>query len=117
MRLNGEVNLLNKSVSTAATIVILLKLDILEFAKRLKDGLQVLFRDVEVDITNIEAVERNGIRVCTRRLGIASLSILLSFSELDDNRNTCQWLSGELKCLLNRFFVFKFNITNSGNHC
>ena len=96
-------------------MIVLLELDIFKFTKWFENGLQVLLSDVEVDVADIEAVKRDGIGVATRRFGVASLSILLSLCELHNDRNTCQWLSSELKCLLNSFFIFKFNITDSKN--
>lgn len=46
-------------------------------------------------------------------LGSTSLSVLFSFCELHYNRDACQGLSGKLERLLNSFFAFEFNVTDS----
>lgn len=54
MRLKADRHdLLNESIATAATIFIFLQLNILEFTKRLKDGLKILLRNVKMDVSNI----------------------------------------------------------------
>lgn len=87
MRRGLEQYVLYKSIATAAPGIVFLKLDELEFAERLEDVLQVLFSDAEVDISDVEAVEGNRVAVA-RAIGAADLAVLLSFRELDDNRNT-----------------------------
>ena len=112
-----QVNLLDKSVATGATSVVFLQLHIFELAEGLKDGLQVLLGDVEVNIADVEAVEGRRTGLAPSRFRIAGESVLLSFGELDDDRNTCQWLSGKLKGLLNRFFVSELDVANSATVC
>lgn len=83
-----SVYLLHESVATAASCIILLKLDELEFAEWLEDILKILLSDAEVNIANVQTVERDRVGVTAGAARLADLSILLSFGELDDNRNT-----------------------------
>lgn len=84
---NGR-NLLHETVPSTATIVILLELDELELAERLEDILEVLFGDAEVDVADVEAVERNRVGMVPGPLRAAYLTILLRFGELDYDRDT-----------------------------
>jgi len=80
--------ILDKTVTSAAAIVVLLQLDKLEFPKRLEDGLQVLFSDVEVNVPDIKPVEWNGVRVRAGCFRAADLAVLLGFGELNNDRDT-----------------------------
>jgi hypothetical protein len=82
------VGLLYKPIATATTVVVFLKLDELQFAKRLENILEILFGDTEVNIAYIEAVEGNGTSLCAGAVGGANLAVLLSLGELYDNRDT-----------------------------
>lgn len=106
-------NSLYKAVPTAAATVVLLKLNKLKLSKRLKDGLKVLLIDVEVNVTNIQPVERDGVWMWAGCFGVASLTILLGFCNLDNDGDTEEFLSCELKCLRYRVLTSKLNIANS----
>lgn len=54
---------LNKPIATTASIVVFLELNELQFSKWLKYSLQILLRDIEMNVANIEAMEGNGIGV------------------------------------------------------
>lgn len=81
-------NLLNKTVALRAPGLFLLQLDELQLTERCKDGSQVLFRDREVDVSDIETVEGNAVGLGWLALGVASLAVLLCFSELRNNGDT-----------------------------
>lgn len=83
-----QVYLLHESIATAASRIVLLKLDKLEFAEWLEDILKILLSDAEVNIANVQTVERDRVGVTAGAAGLADLSILLSLGELHDNRNT-----------------------------
>lgn len=83
-----SVCLLHESIATAASCVVLLELNELEFAEWLEDILKILLSDAEVNIANVQTVERDRVGVATGAARLADLSILLSFGKLDDNRNT-----------------------------
>ena len=59
-------NVLYKSVAPAAAGIVLLQLNKLELAEGLENVLEILFRDAEVNIAYIEAVEwdRVGMATC-----------------------------------------------------
>ena len=79
---------LDKPVAAAAAIVVFLELDKLQLAERLKHIVQVLLGDAEMNVTDIEAVEGDRIRVVTGRLRVADLAVLLSLGQLDDDGDT-----------------------------
>lgn len=80
---------LDKAVASAAAVLLLLELDELELAKRLKDSLQILLSDVVVNVSDIEAVEgdRVGVRAAIAFLG-ANLAVLFGLGDLNDDRDT-----------------------------
>jgi hypothetical protein len=108
-------NLLNKSVATAATGIVLLKLDKLEIAKGLKYSLKIVLSDVEMNVSNVEAMERNRVGVSATRLGVPGLAVLLRLSDLNNDGNAEELLASDLQCLGHGFFVLKFDVTDSAN--
>lgn len=83
-----DSDLLNKPIASASAVVVLLELDEFELAKGLENILEILLGDTEMDVANVETVERNGIGVGARAVCSAYLAILLSLGKLDDDRNT-----------------------------
>lgn len=81
-------NLLHKAIATASVHVVFLELDKLQLAKGLENGLQVLFGDIKVNVSDVQAMEWNMIGVGAARLGVARLAVLLSLGELNDDGNT-----------------------------
>lgn len=90
-----------------------MELDEVKLAEGLKDGSQVLFGDVEVDVPNVETVIRNLVWVTTTRFGSTRLTILLSLGDLDDDRNSFEFLTSELQGLSDGFFILELNITDT----
>jgi hypothetical protein len=80
--------LLYKSVPAAAAVVVFLKLNKFKLAERLEDILEILFRDAEVDVANIQTVEGDRIGVGAGAVCGSDLSILLSLGKLDNDRDT-----------------------------
>jgi hypothetical protein len=80
-----DEHLLHESITTAAASIILLQLYKLELAKWGKDSLQVLLRDVEVDVANIKTVEWDAAGAVGAALGIADLPVLLGLGKLDND--------------------------------
>lgn len=83
----GHFHLLNKSISSAAALFLLLKLHKFKFTERLKDILQVAFSDTEMDVAYVKPVKWNRTGIAAASFGVACLSILLCFCELGDNGN------------------------------
>lgn len=82
----GQLNLLDKAIASAASALIFLELNEIEFAKRLKNILEIGFVDAEVNVSDIQPMERNRIMVSPNiSIRVASLSIFLSLSQLGDN--------------------------------
>lgn len=81
-------NLLHKSITPAATSLVLLQLDKFEFAKRLKDVLEVTFSDAEMNVTHVQPVKWSSVIVAAAGLRIAGLAVLFRFSQLRDNGNS-----------------------------
>lgn len=85
---NWGFNILDKAIAAAAAILVLLELDKLELTKRLKNRLQILLGDVEVDVAHVETVEGDGVGMGSRRFRVASLAVLLGLCHLNDDRNS-----------------------------
>lgn len=90
-------NILNESITTAATRLLLLQLNKLEISKRLENVLEILLGDTKVDISNVESMERN---VMTRILVLlvltafgAGLPVLLCLCKLNDDGNSQQFMT------------------------
>jgi hypothetical protein len=62
---NGE-DVLDKTVASAATAVVLLELHEFELTKGLKNVLEVCFRDTKMDVADIEPMERDRVGVTGR---------------------------------------------------
>lgn len=86
--MSALADLLNEAIATASVVLILLQLDKLQLAKGFEHGLQILFSDVEMDVTNVEAVEGNGVRMGPRGFGVAGLSVLFGLCHLNNDRDT-----------------------------
>jgi hypothetical protein len=80
----------------------------------LKDILQILFSDAEVNVSNVEAMKRDRVMIATLSLGIAGLTILLCLSELCDNGDPKELLSGHLYCEWDRIFALELHIAYTG---
>lgn len=106
-------NVLNKTVSLATALLFLLKLAEFKRAERLEDVTKVLLANREVNVTHVEAMERDTVREGGNALGVTCLTVLLCFSELRDDRDSEELLAGELEGLFNRFFLPELNITNT----
>ena len=79
---------LNKPIASAAASLVLLQLNKFELAKRFEDVLQVTLGDAEMDIANVQTVERNGAGVVMgRAFASSSLTILLGLRQLGNDRN------------------------------
>lgn len=79
---------LHKPVTLAAALLLFLELHELQLAERLKDVLEIVLRDGEVDVANVETVERNAVGLSSSTLRSASLTVLLCFGELGNDRNS-----------------------------
>lgn len=86
-QIGASDNVLNKSVTSTATIVILLQLHKLELTEGLEDVLKVGLGDAEVDVAHIQPVEGNRIGM-TGRFRVADLAVLLGLGGLDNDRDT-----------------------------
>ena len=62
--------------SAAVVLLVVLKLDKLEFGARLRHSLQVLLGDGEVDISNVKTMEGNRVGVVARGLSRSDLAVL-----------------------------------------
>jgi hypothetical protein len=65
-----------------------LKLNEFKLTEWLKNSLQVLLGDVEMDVADIKAVERDRIGVRSRSFRVSGLPVFLGFCDLYDDRNT-----------------------------
>jgi hypothetical protein len=81
-------SLLHETISTAATIVIFLQLNEFELPERLKDVLQVLFSDAEMNVAYVKTVEWDRIAVRSGSISRLDLAILLSLGKLDNDWDT-----------------------------
>lgn len=87
-------DLLNEAIAFAATSILLLQLDKLQLTKGREDLLKVFLGDREMNVSNVESVERYAVRLGWGAVSDTSLSVLLGFSQLNDDRNTQELLSG-----------------------
>lgn len=83
----GQGVLLHKCVTFAAASLVLLQLDKLESAERVKDILEVCFSDAEVNITHIKSVKRRGVLRARASFGVTSLAVFLRLGQLSDDGN------------------------------
>jgi hypothetical protein len=86
-KIENEGDVLDKTVASAATVVILLQLHKFELAKRFKDILEVCLGDAEVDVAYIEPVEGDGVGMAGR-FRVPDLAVLLRLGGLDNDGNT-----------------------------
>lgn len=82
------MDLLHEAISPAPTSLILLQLDEFEFAKWLKNILEVTLSDTEMNVTHIQPVEGGRMIVARAGFGVASLAVLFSLSQLGDDRDS-----------------------------
>lgn len=82
-----RIDELNEAIALRAAGLFFLQLHEFELTKRLKNILQVIFGDGEVDVADVKAVEWYAVRLGSGTLGVARLAVLLCFSELCNNRN------------------------------
>lgn len=108
-----ERNILHKAVSLRASLLLLLQLAELELTKRLEDILEVLFRNREVDVADVEAVERDAVREGGDAFGVTGLAVLFCFGELGDDRNAEEFLSSELQGLLNGRLFLELDVADT----
>lgn len=83
-----EQDLLYETVATAAAVVVFLQLNEFKLAERFKHVLEVLLGNAEVNVANVQAMERYGISVGAGAVRGSDLSVLLSLGKLDNDRNT-----------------------------
>ena len=70
------LDLLDETISLAATLLFLLQLAEFERAKRLENSAKVLLCDREVNVSDVEAMERHAIGLSGGWLGVLRLAIL-----------------------------------------
>jgi hypothetical protein len=107
--------LLHKAIAlgTPTILWLLLQCYLLQLAERTEDGGQIGFRHTEMDVADIQAMERGTISYRSVRLGCAGGAVLLSFSQLDNDGYTLEPLSGLLESLGNRLDVFELDISDT----
>jgi hypothetical protein len=66
-----------------------------------------------MDVTNIKSMKGHAVVVASGRFWISSLTVLLCFSKLSDDRNTEEFLSSELNCQWDGFFLSEFDVPNA----
>lgn len=114
MTAQDHLHLLHKTITTATTILVLLQLNLSQFSEWLKDGSKLLFVDAEVDVANIQPVERHTIGIAVASvLVLARLAILLGLGELNNDRNAAKFLASQRNSSFDRFLILEFNITNT----
>jgi hypothetical protein len=68
-----------------------------------------------VDITDVKAMEGGTIGSWSgTAFGRTSSAVFLSLGKLGDDRNTLEFLAGQLEGLRNGIFVLELNIANAG---
>lgn len=107
------LDLLHKRKTLAPTILLLLQLDKFELTEWFEDMLEVIFSDAEMDVTHIESMERGGV-TARFAFGVASLAILLGFSQLNNDGDAEKRLACELDGRRHRLLVFEFDVTDTG---
>jgi len=81
-------------------LLFFLQLHEFELAEGLEDVPEVVLGDGEVDVADVETVEWYSIGLGGGAFGVAGLAVLLCFSELGNDRNADELLSGELNGFL-----------------
>lgn len=81
-------NVLDEGITFASTGFILLQLNKLELAEWFENIGEIVFGNAEMDVTNIEPVEWCGVLIACSSLGVASLAVLLRFSQLRNDGNS-----------------------------
>lgn len=109
-------DLLDKTISSTTSSFLLLKLNKLKLTKGFENVLQILFSNAEVDVSNIEAMEGNGVVIASRGLWVAGLSVLLCLSELSNNGDSKKLLSGHLNCEWDGVFVLELDVADTGDN-
>jgi hypothetical protein len=112
------MHLLNETVALGSARVHLVALqdDLLKLTVRLEDLLKILLRDTEVNVSDIETME--GSAVGARggaTFGWSSCAVLLSLSELGDDRYAFKLLAGQLESLWNRVLILELNVADTKN--
>jgi hypothetical protein len=88
--------------------------NLLQLTIRLEDLLEIRFRNAEMNVAHVEAVEWGAVSTWGHTtLGGTRSAILLCFRELSDDRNALQLLARQLKSLGDRFLVLELNIADS----
>jgi len=114
-----KINLLHVAIALGAAwrCLITLQRDVLEFAKRLEDGLEVFLGDAEVYVSNIQAMEGGTVGAgndAAAALGGPGSTVLLGLGQLGDDGHALQLLAGEIQCLGNRLLVLELDVANTG---
>ena len=95
MHCSGVYYLLDKPITTrTASCLLLLNLYEFEIAKRAKDTAKVILSHREVDVTNVEAVERSAVGWSLPASRITRLAVLLRFGLLHDDGDAIDLLAG-----------------------
>lgn len=91
--MRGDKNLLDEAIALAATLILLLQLHELEVTEWLEDAGEIVLSDREMDVTDVEAMERDAVGLGGRALGVTSKAILLCFGVLRDDRDAEELLA------------------------
>lgn len=93
-----------------------MQLNELELAKWFEDVLEITLSDAEMNIANIEPMEWSRVLIAGTSLGITCLTVLFRFSQLNNDGDCKEVVSGKLEGALDRFLEAKFDIANTGNY-
>ena len=106
-------DLLHKTVTLATTSIFLLQLGELKFSKRKEDCSEVFLGDGKVDVSDIEPVKWDSVRLGWGAVGDACLSVLFGLGQLHNDRNTEELLACKAHGSLDRFFVFELYVSDT----
>jgi hypothetical protein len=108
-----ESHILYETITSASASFFLLELNEFKLAKWFEDILQICFSDAEVDVTNIEAMERHRAMIGSSGFWVAGLTILLCFSELGDDGDSKKLLACHSNGSRYRVLAAELNIPNT----
>jgi hypothetical protein len=81
----GGGDLLDKSITSTATLILLLELHKFKLTEWFEDILEITLSNAEMDISNVEPMKRNRVMIATGGFRITGQTILLSFGQLGDD--------------------------------
>lgn len=94
-------------------MLVLLQLYKFQLSKRIEEAPNVFFGKREMDIADVETVVRNAVGLRRVGIGVAGLTVLLCFGELNDDGNGKQLLPGETDGFLDGFFVLELDVSDA----